>query len=485
MAELDLAGVPPTSHPLDLVNVWDDDVPRPWLQPRRGTCNAPARESNQGAAVSRPRGLGVIDTLRLTAEDALGVVERREVSSPAAYVAAAGERDTELHAYLRLVEFQARCADRPQGRDLHQRGTRRPQARRSSPVTSRSSTRRLRRCKEAGLPLIGKTNTDESAMGSSTDSAYGRSRNRGIRAECPADRAEGRRPRSRAGSPRGASGQHRRLDQAAFGTLRQRRAAADLRHRVAVRNRRVRIDLDQIGPVAKTVRDVARLYSIIAGRDVNDSTTVELPEAVELPTAKSVAGLRIGSRSKYWDLPDRAGGSGVVRGCDRDGTPSAPRSAIATCHSRSTTGWPATTSLRPPRRRRTSRATTGCATAHASRRRPIGRWSSGRVTRMRRRAQAPHHARHLRALGRLLRRVLRQAQRVRTLLIREHQEALQSFDVIATPTSPTVAFPIGDKAADPLAMYACDVMTIPSCLAGLPGLNVPSGLSRGCPSACS
>ena len=74
-----------------------------------------------------------------------------------------------------------------------------------------------------------------------------------------------------------------------------------------------------------------------------------------------------------------------------------------------------------------------------------------------------------------------QAQRVRTLLIREHQEALQSFDVIATPTSPTVAFPIGDKAADPLAMYACDVMTIPSCLAGLPGLNVPSGLSEGLP----
>ena len=72
-----------------------------------------------------------------------------------------------------------------------------------------------------------------------------------------------------------------------------------------------------------------------------------------------------------------------------------------------------------------------------------------------------------------------QAQRVRTLLIREHQAALERFDVIATPTSPTVAFPIGDKAADPLAMYACDVMTIPSCLAGLPGLNVPSGLVGG------
>ena len=70
---------------------------------------------------------------------------------------------------------------------------------------------------------------------------------------------------------------------------------------------------------------------------------------------------------------------------------------------------------------------------------------------------------------------------MRTLLIREHRAALERFDVIATPTSPTVAFPIGDKAADPLAMYACDVMTIPSCLAGLPGLNIPSGLSEGLP----
>ena len=53
--------------------------------------------------------------------------------------------------------------------------------------------------------------------------------------------------------------------------------------------------------------------------------------------------------------------------------------------------------------------------------------------------------------------------------------------MLATPTSPTVAFPIGEKAADPLAMYACDLLTIPSCLAGLPGLNVPCGLSDGLP----
>jgi len=65
--------------------------------------------------------------------------------------------------------------------------------------------------------------------------------------------------------------------------------------------------------------------------------------------------------------------------------------------------------------------------------------------------------------------------------VREHASAFESYDVLATPTSPTVAFPIGDRAADPLAMYACDLLTIPSCLAGLPGLNVPCGFSDGLP----
>ena len=74
-----------------------------------------------------------------------------------------------------------------------------------------------------------------------------------------------------------------------------------------------------------------------------------------------------------------------------------------------------------------------------------------------------------------------QAQRVRTLIIQEHQAALENFDLLVSPTSPTVAFPIGERAADPLAMYASDLLTIPSNLAGLPGLNVPCGLSEGLP----
>ena len=61
-----------------------------------------------------------------------------------------------------------------------------------------------------------------------------------------------------------------------------------------------------------------------------------------------------------------------------------------------------------------------------------------------------------------------QAQRVRTLIVQEHRAAFERFDLLVSPTSPTVAFLIGERAADPLAMYAADLLTIPSCLAGLP-----------------
>jgi aspartyl-tRNA(Asn)/glutamyl-tRNA(Gln) amidotransferase subunit A len=73
------------------------------------------------------------------------------------------------------------------------------------------------------------------------------------------------------------------------------------------------------------------------------------------------------------------------------------------------------------------------------------------------------------------------AQQVRTMIIREHAAVFERFDLIVSATSPTVAFPIGERADDPLAMYASDLLTIPSCVAGLPGLSIPCGLSEGLP----
>ena len=73
------------------------------------------------------------------------------------------------------------------------------------------------------------------------------------------------------------------------------------------------------------------------------------------------------------------------------------------------------------------------------------------------------------------------AQKVRTVIKREHDELFERYDVLVSPTSPTVAFPIGAKIDDPVAMYMNDVLTIPSCMAGLPGMSFPCGLSEGLP----
>ena len=66
-------------------------------------------------------------------------------------------------------------------------------------------------------------------------------------------------------------------------------------------------------------------------------------------------------------------------------------------------------------------------------------------------------------------------------MIRDFEQAFALFDAIVGPTSPTVAFPIGEKASDPLAMYLCDLFTIPADLSGMPAISVPCGLSEGLP----
>jgi aspartyl-tRNA(Asn)/glutamyl-tRNA(Gln) amidotransferase subunit A len=73
------------------------------------------------------------------------------------------------------------------------------------------------------------------------------------------------------------------------------------------------------------------------------------------------------------------------------------------------------------------------------------------------------------------------AQRVRMLIARDFSEAFKKVDCILTPTAPSAAFAIGDKADDPVAMYLNDVFTVPADLAGLPAISVPAGLSDGLP----
>jgi aspartyl-tRNA(Asn)/glutamyl-tRNA(Gln) amidotransferase subunit A len=432
----------------------------------------------------------MIDTLRLTAEAAMGLLERSEVSASelhAAYLRAIEERDGELHCFLRT------CGE-PSGEGI-------PIALKDVISTKGIDTTAgskilsgykpvfdatvAARAKGAGLSLLGKTNTDEFAMGSSTEnSAWGPSRNPWDPSRVPGGSGGGTAAAVSAGlAPWG-------LGSDTGGSIKQPSALCGnvgLRPTYGTVSRYGVVafasSLDQIGPVAKTVRDVALLYSIIAGRDPLDSTTAELPEAVHVPEGDSLAGVRLAVPKQVGDLEaiepgvraafeaalETARGLGAEVGeCDlplsyRYGMPCyylvAPAEASSNLsrydgvrygpRSEASTYWDMVDHTRddgfgPEPKRRIMLGTYALSAGYYDA-------------------------------------FYGQAQKVRTLLIREHREALDGFDAIVTPTSPTVAFPIGDKAADPLAMYACDLLTIPSCLAGLPGLSIPCGLSERLP----
>ncbi len=432
----------------------------------------------------------MIDTLRLAAEEAIALVERREVSAAelhAAYLDAIAARDGELHCYLRTC-------DEPSGEGIpialkdviSTKGIETTAGSRIlegyTPVFDSTVAARV---KAAGLSVLGKTNTDEFAMGSSTEnSAWGPSRNPWDPSRVPGGSGGGTAAAVSAGlAPWG-------LGSDTGGSIKQPSALCGnvgLRPTYGTVSRYGIVafasSLDQIGPVAKTVRDVALLYSIVAGRDPLDSTTAELLEPVRLPEGDSLAGVRLavpkqvadldaiepGVRSAFESALEHARALGAEVGeCD---LPLSYRY-----------GMPCYYLVAP------AEASSNLARYDGVRYGPRvdGETYGEMVDHTRDAGFGPEPKRRI-MLGTYALSAgyydafYGQAQRVRTLLIREHRKALEGFDAIVTPTSPTVAFPIGDKAADPLAMYACDLLTIPSCLAGLPGLSVPCGLSEGLP----
>jgi aspartyl-tRNA(Asn)/glutamyl-tRNA(Gln) amidotransferase subunit A len=341
------------------------------------------------------------------------------------------------------------------------------------------------RCKAAGLTLLGKTNTDEFAMGSSTEnSAYGPSRNPWDPSRVPGGSGGGTSAAVSGGlAPWG-------LGSDTGGSIKQPSALCGnvgLRPTYGTVSRfgvvAFASSLDQVGPVAKTVRDTALLYRIISGRDPADSTTVELPSAVELPEGDRLDGLRIGVPRQAVAL--EAIEPGVRSEFERSLALAAELGAeVGECDLPLSFdyGLPCYYLIAP------AEASSNLARYDGVRYGPRSEGTTYRemVERTRDDGFGPEPKRRI-MLGTYALSAgyydayYGQAQKVRTLIGREHATAFERFDVLATPTSPTVAFPIGEKAADPLAMYACDLLTIPSCLAGLPGLNVPCGFSEGLP----
>ena len=243
--------------------------------------------------------------------------------------------------------------------------------------------------------------------------------------------------------------------------------------------------LDQVGPLTKTVRDNARLYEIIAGRDPCDSTTVELPEPVRVPVEEDLRGLRIGIPRELNDVEGIE--PGVKEAVDRAvalaeelgaevGETRLPRSVDygLACYYLVAPAEASSNLARYDGVRFGYRAEVngGGLTELYERTRweGFGAETKRRIMLGTYALSAGYHEAYY-----------GQAQKVRTVISREFEAAFEDFDVLLSPTSPTVAFRLGEKAENPLAMYLSDVLTIPPNMAGLPGLSIPCGLSEGLP----
>ncbi len=435
----------------------------------------------------------MIDTFRLTAEEAAGLLERGEVSAAElhrAYLDAAAARNDELNAYLCTVEDGAAGASGVPIAFKDVVSTKGVETTAGSKILAGYhpvfDATVAARCKNAGLSLLGKTNMDEFAMGSSTEnSAYGPTHNPWDPTRVPGGSSGGSTAAVAAGLAPWALGSD------TGGSIKQPAAlcgVVGLRPTYGTVSRYGIVafasSLDQIGPVTKTVRDCARLYEIIAGRDPCDTTTVELPEPVAVPEAEDLKGVRIGVPKELNEAEGIEPGVSeqVERALEtaRDlgaeiGECRLPRSVEY--------GLPCYYLIAP------SEASSNLA-RYDGVRYGLRSTPNGDVRAM------YDRTRHDGFGDEPKRRIMLgtyalsagyyeafygQAQRVRTMIRDEHAAAFEQFDLLVSPTSPTVAFELGARTANPLAMYAADLLTIPSNLAGLPGLSIPCGLSEGLP----
>src|SRR5438067_3174742 len=427
----------------------------------------------------------MIDTLRLTAEEARGLLERKEVS-PRELFEAYRAREDDLNAFLlRLDAADGEGVPIALKDVIGTKGIRTTAGSKilESYVPVYDSTVAAR-VKAAGLPVLGKTNTDEFAMGSSTEnSAYGPSHNPWDPERVPGGSGGGSAAAVSGGLAPWALGSD------TGGSIKQ---PSSLCGNVGLRPTYGTVSrygivafassLDQVGPVTKTVRDNALLYGIISGRDECDSTTVNVPP-VELPETDDLEGLRVGVPTELNEAEGiEPGVSEAVRrtidllaqlGADA-GECSLPRSVDF--------GMACYYLIAPAEA--SSNLARYDGVRYALRREADGYYEM--VSRTRDAGFGDEPKRRI-MLGTYAlsagyyEAYYGQAQRVRTVISREFAAAFERFDVLVSPTSPTVAFKLGEKTENPLAMYLADVLTIPPNMAGLPGLSIPCGLSEGLP----
>jgi aspartyl-tRNA(Asn)/glutamyl-tRNA(Gln) amidotransferase subunit A len=347
----------------------------------------------------------------------------------------------------------------------------------------------VRRLREAGLVVLGKTNMDEFAMGSSTEhSAYGPTRNPWDRSRIPGGSGGGSAAAIASfeaplaiGTDTGGS---IRQPAAVTGTVgvKPTYGAVSRYGLVALAS-----SLDQAGPCARTVLDAALLHEVIAGHDPCDSTSLPapVPDVVSAARHGDVAGLRIGiikelhGEGSGWQPGVKARFDEAVETLVDAGA------KITEVSCPSFTAALAAYYLILP-----SEASSNLAKFDAMRYglrvlpEGVGDPTAEQVMAATRAAGFGDEVKRRIILGTYALSsgyydaYYGSAQKVRTLIQRDFAAAFEEADVLVSPTAPTTAFPIGEKIDDPLAMYLNDVATIPANLAGVPGLSLPSGLAE-------
>jgi aspartyl-tRNA(Asn)/glutamyl-tRNA(Gln) amidotransferase subunit A len=351
------------------------------------------------------------------------------------------------------------------------------------------------RLRAAGAVIPGKCNMDELAMGSSTEnSAFFPARNPWDTARTPGGSSGGSAVAVAARMTAGSLGSD------TGGSIRQPAALTGV---VGIKPTYGRVSrygliafassLDQVGPFARDVRSAARLLEVIAGRDPRDATSVEAPVGdYEEACGRDVDGLRVGVPAEYFaaglDPAVEVSVRAAVRGLEGLGCEVVPVSLPHTRHAVATYYILATAeassnlarfdgvrfglrveadSLAGLNLDQLSAARDLTALYGATRSAGFGREVKRRIMLGTYVLSAGYYeAYYLRA------------QKVRTLVRRDFEAAFADVDILAAPVSPTVAFKLGEKIEDPLAMYLADVYTLPASLAGLPAMSVPCGFAQ-------
>lgn len=335
------------------------------------------------------------------------------------------------------------------------------------------------RLEAAGAIILGKMNCDEFAMGSSNEnSAYGAVRNPRDTSRVPGGSSGGSAAAVAAGMAVATLGSD------TGGSIRQPAAFCGVVGLMPTYGRVSRYgliafasSLDHIGPLTRTVKDSALLLGCIAGRDPLDSTSasVPVPDYVK-EMEKPVAGLKLGVPKEYFaeglDAEVRSSVEAAIAGLKARGCEIIPVSLPHTSYA-----VPAYYVVA------TAEASANLARFDGVRygyRSPHSKTLAEMYRRSRDEAFGPEVKRRI-MLGTY---VLSsgyydayylKAQKVRTLITRDFEEAFTRVDAIVTPTTPTAAFKLGEKTDDPLAMYLADIYTVTGDLAGIPGISVPCG----------